>query len=1300
MNAPKLPALRLPRNGGECVTPDGVTIELPPSNKFSVSWPSETHPTMTPPASERANLSFSEADSETSDGDSGNERRDSSDQHDTQETMPTVRLKHQRSETLRPPPFPRFSRALSMPLPSQLGYLRNPYRSDPSSPPKEPLSTPITPDSSPDSSRLHELSIELADSVQMMIQTMLQITPPQLLDSAKEQFSACSLSVPTPSMSAMLTSMKNLNYISANMAGLCSERQTPLVDPSDVNAPPPVAPAIHTDFDLGEMLQSIGDSLSGAAAQSEVDLVLYHGDDIGLRHVLVRGDESGISYVLSHVVRQVLGTAEPGDSIVLGLLIGPLDTKAGSQAPSPDDEFPPSSVGLESEDPLSCTIRISHRYGTASLLPNDNDPSIPCRPRPTFSTLLLRRLLHHIGATLTPDLPPPKLFPDGRSCDFTLMLERGALSVTNTPIIGQLADEDPGPGEPSVEQLTLFAEGLKGKRVTLYANAKGPFAQHLTSYLTAWGMDLTHVSLDGEVDGLVDVPPSPAISAMPPPAGLPPTYFSLKTEASSSGSCNKAGSADPSFIFIDDDVEVLKERLHVLRAGHPYPLNLNPRKRPSLAARPRSSPQIARTLGQTQSVHLSPTAIIVVHFTSLANFKKIKDIIQSVLASHAGSTAPLPEVMIIPKPVGPRRFLTALHTAVTKPLVDPFFQAIATSPVSPGVHPNGSFFHSYHIPESKKTPANVNTNLRPSPKTNRPAGSRSNSDRSTKSSAKDLIDLSTQPHPPSPLAMSDNVEYFSEAATQLGASPSSGLVIQSPDGQPAGIFFHPRGKTQRNPSSQSMERDKGHLFVSPSTLQGRRSSSRLSSGGPDSSMQAISFSSLHSAAVSPSLAVEAWTAASPSVRAAARKPTSPRIEDGAKQSQGASSSSAAGTSSSSPPRRSTAMGEAGRKPTPSGSPRVENVPAATPRTGAPRRAMLENSTSASPSVSGSASKNKKGKASADGHIVPPISVLIVDDNPINQTILSTFMKKKKIKYEVASNGQEAVQKWRSGGFHLILMDIQMPIMDGIQATKEIRRLEQTNAAAGYPPGTPSDEQRSPLRTPSDTSSTDATRSTSTSSPYRSSVIIVALTASSLQSDRVAALAAGCNDFLTKPVSLLWLNNKIIEWGSIKALQMWADLRPDAMSNMVSEQAAQARNVADRLHVPQGRNTPSPSRPGSGDSQPLAGTPGNMGVMSVSSTTFWSRDRPDGPPAAFWGHLEGPSPPPSTKTLNEFAQDLAQGGRHGSSASPISLNAVASAMEASDTLQSPDSTPDEEDDLRHSTPSQSDGAFPVPVPVPR
>jgi osomolarity two-component system response regulator SSK1 len=146
----------------------------------------------------------------------------------------------------------------------------------------------------------------------------------------------------------------------------------------------------------------------------------------------------------------------------------------------------------------------------------------------------------------------------------------------------------------------------------------------------------------------------------------------------------------------------------------------------------------------------------------------------------------------------------------------------------------------------------------------------------------------------------------------------------------------------------------------------------------------------------------------------------------------------------------------------------------------------------------------------------------------------------------------------------------MPVMDGISATKEIRRLEKLNASQGYP-GTPQTEGQ---RTPSDISSD----SRMSSSPFRSSVIIVALTASSLQSDRVAALAAGCNDFLTKPVSLEWLNNKIIEWGSIKALQMFADSRPDFVKSVSAGQAVQAQNIARRLHMPEGRISPSPSRP--------------------------------------------------------------------------------------------------------------------------
>jgi len=169
----------------------------------------------------------------------------------------------------------------------------------------------------------------------------------------------------------------------------------------------------------------------------------------------------------------------------------------------------------------------------------------------------------------------------------------------------------------------------------------------------------------------------------------------------------------------------------------------------------------------------------------------------------------------------------------------------------------------------------------------------------------------------------------------------------------------------------------------------------------------------------------------------------------------------------------------------------------------------------------------------------------------------------------------------------------MPVMDGISATKEIRRLEKLNTSQGSP-------QTEGQRTPSDISSD----SRMSSSPFRSSVIIVALTASSLQSDRVAALAAGCNDFLTKPVSLEWLNSKIIEWGSIKALQMFADCRPEFVKSVSVGQTVQAQNIARRLHMPEGRVSPSPSRP---LSQPVV-----SGAVSTGAGPGPSASIPDDP----------------------------------------------------------------------------------------
>lgn len=195
--------------------------------------------------------------------------------------------RQQTDETLLSPPpndRGRLFRTFSMPLPSQLGHLNSPHCSL-SSRHSPPVSTPPTP-ASPST----ELAQELADSVQMVIQTLLQISPPHLLDPAKEQFSACALQIPTTSISALFTSMKNLNYMSKHMSSLLS----PFVETPTYDV------ATQDEFDIGEMLQSVGDALSGIAAEAGVELVLFHGD-VAMKHVAVRGDECGISYSLSHV---------------------------------------------------------------------------------------------------------------------------------------------------------------------------------------------------------------------------------------------------------------------------------------------------------------------------------------------------------------------------------------------------------------------------------------------------------------------------------------------------------------------------------------------------------------------------------------------------------------------------------------------------------------------------------------------------------------------------------------------------------------------------------------------------------------------------------------------------------------------------------------------------------------------------------------------------------------------------------------------------------------------------------------
>lgn len=120
-----------------------------------------------------------------------------------------------------------------------------------------------------------------------------------------------------------------------------------------------------------------------------------------------------------------------------------------------------------------------------------------------------------------------------------------------------------------------------------------------------------------------------------------------------------------------------------------------------------------------------------------------------------------------------------------------------------------------------------------------------------------------------------------------------------------------------------------------------------------------------------------------------------------------------------------------------------------------------------------------------------LTVLVAEDNPVNQIVFSEALKQIDLDFEIANDGREAVALWREKAPRVIVMDVSMPHMNGHEATREIRRVEE---AEGLP------------HTP-----------------------IIAVTAHAMKTDEQNCRDAGMDDYMTKPISPEMLNTKISNW---------------------------------------------------------------------------------------------------------------------------------------------------------------------------
>lgn len=291
--------------------------------------------------------------------------------------------------------------------------------------------------------------------------------------------------------------------------------------------------------------------------------------------------------------------------------------------------------------------------------------------------------------------------------------------------------------EPTLEDLSAFIALLKGVKLILHAPEKSIFAKHLTSCLTSWNTDISHLPVmsyaDADTaDGATTSDAATAIGSDSDVTSVgsehPPPIDTQQSKANRALNVNNdkkipspaieedhIHSIPPAFILIDDDILTLERKLREFRENPIVP-PAQQLQQQQQQHHPQRRHRRSKSRTSDNAMMLQGVTVAVIFFISLTNYKRVRDIIHWFNTSNA-PTFYVPRVVVVPKPAGPRRFLTALHTAWYNAVVEPQFAPIATSPLSPFIALNQFQFSSSSTDPGSSNPGSVNPLLStPGPK--------------------------------------------------------------------------------------------------------------------------------------------------------------------------------------------------------------------------------------------------------------------------------------------------------------------------------------------------------------------------------------------------------------------------------------------------------------------------------------------------------------------------------------------------------------------------------------------------------